>query len=71
MKGSQSSIFPVSKLVRALVIIYDKIFRALVVGDILLLKPFLDLGFDSVIRWKLPDSEMFPQFAEHAKVKGN
>lgn len=39
-----------TKLVQALVIVYNKIFQALVVeGDVLLLsKPLLDLSFDSV-----------------------
>jgi hypothetical protein len=33
-------------------------------------KPLLDLCFDSVIRWKLPASEMLFQFAKHVKVQG-
>jgi hypothetical protein len=61
----------VSKLVQACVIINDEIFQALVVeGDVLLLKPFLDLRFDGVVRWKLPISEMFSQFTKHVKVQG-
>jgi hypothetical protein len=39
----------VSKLVQALVV-KDEIFQALVVEDVLLTKPFLDLGFDGVVR---------------------
>jgi hypothetical protein len=39
-----------------LVIMYSEIFQALVIGDILLPKPFLDLGFNNVIRWKFPVS---------------
>jgi hypothetical protein len=38
-------------------------------GDVLLQKPFLDLGFDGVVRWKLPASETFFQFAKHVKVQ--
>jgi hypothetical protein len=45
-----------SKLVQALVITYDK-------------QPFLDLGFDGVVRWKLPASEMFFQFPKYVKVQ--
>jgi hypothetical protein len=49
-----------STLVQALVIIYDGIFQALAVeGNVLLPKPFLDLGFDGVVRRKSPFSEMF------------
>jgi hypothetical protein len=47
---------------------YNEIFQALAVEDGLLQKPFLDLSFDGVIRWKLPASEMFSQFAKHMKV---
>jgi hypothetical protein len=48
------------KLVEELVIMYNEISQALAVdGDILVPKPFLDLGFDGVIRWKLPASETF------------
>jgi hypothetical protein len=48
---------------------YNEIFQALVVdGDALLPNPFLDLCFDGVIRWKLPATEMFYQFAKHVKV---
>jgi hypothetical protein len=50
----------VSKLVHAAVIIYDEIFQALAVqGDVLQQKQFLDIGFDLVVRWKFPASEMF------------
>jgi hypothetical protein len=39
---------------------YDEIFQALAEGgDALLPKPFLDRGFDGVIRWKLRASEIF------------
>jgi hypothetical protein len=48
----------VSKLVQALVIMYDESFQALAVDDVLLQKLFLDLGFDSVITWKFPYLEM-------------
>jgi hypothetical protein len=38
------------RVVQGLVITYDEIFQALAVeGDVLLPKPFLDLGFDSAI----------------------
>jgi hypothetical protein len=60
----------VSKLVQALVITYDEIFKALATEDNdQPPKSILDLGFDSVIRWKLPASEMFFQFAEHMEVQ--
>jgi hypothetical protein len=50
----------VTKLIQALVIIYDEIFQAPVVeGDILFQKPFLDLGFDGVVSWKSMVLEMF------------
>jgi hypothetical protein len=62
----------VSKLVQALVITYDEIFQALAVKrDVLLLKLFLDLGVDNVIRWKSPASDVFFQFAKHVKVEGS
>jgi hypothetical protein len=58
-------------LVQALVIMCDEIFQTMAVeGDVLLLKPFLDLGFDGVIRWKSLAWEMFFQFAKHVKVQG-
>jgi hypothetical protein len=39
---------------------YDVIFHALSVeGDVLLSKPFLDLGCDGVVRGKSPASGMF------------
>jgi hypothetical protein len=44
-----------SKLVQALFITYDEISQALAVGDVLLPKPFLNLGFDDVVRWKPPE----------------
>jgi hypothetical protein len=47
----------VPSLVQAL-ITYKGIFQALA-EDVLLPKPFLDLGFDGVIRWISPTSEMF------------
>jgi hypothetical protein len=33
-------------------VMYDEMFQALVVDDLLFPKPFLDLGFDGVVRWK-------------------
>jgi hypothetical protein len=60
----------VSNLVKALVITYDEIFQTLAVGDVLLPKPFLDLGFNGVVRWKSPALKMFLQFAKHMKVRG-
>jgi hypothetical protein len=49
----------VSKLVHALGITHDEIFQALAAeGDVLPPKPFLDLGFDAVVRWKSPASKM-------------
>jgi hypothetical protein len=43
----------VLKLIQALIIMYDEIFLALVLeGDVLFLTQFLDLGFDSIIRWR-------------------
>jgi hypothetical protein len=61
----------VSNLVQALVITYDEIFQALAVegDDVLLQKQFLDLGFDDVVRWKSPASEMFSQLARHVEVQ--
>jgi hypothetical protein len=44
---------------------YKEIIQAMAVGDFLFLKPFLDLSFEGVIRWKLPASEIFLQFAKH------
>jgi hypothetical protein len=32
--------------------------------------PFLDLDIDDVLRWKLPASGMFFQFAKHVEVEG-
>jgi hypothetical protein len=50
----------VPKLVQALVITYVDIFHSLAVeGGVLLPKTFLDLGFDCVVTWKSPASEMF------------
>jgi uncharacterized membrane protein len=41
----------VFKHVQALVIIYNEIFQSLTVkGHVLFQKPFLDLGFDGVVR---------------------
>jgi hypothetical protein len=34
-------------------------------------KPFLDLGFDVVVIWKTPASEMFLQVTKHVKVQGD
>jgi hypothetical protein len=60
----------VPKLIQALVIMYDEISQALAVeGDVLLPKPFPDPGFDGVVRWKSPTSEMFFQFAKHVEVR--
>jgi hypothetical protein len=49
--GHQSSIFPHSfQTFQLLIITYDEIFQFLAVeGEVLLLKPFLDLGFDVVV----------------------
>jgi hypothetical protein len=45
----------VLKLVQALLIKCDEIFQAVAVkGDVLLPKPFLDLGFGGVFRLKSP-----------------
>jgi hypothetical protein len=58
-----------SKLVQALVITHDEIFPALAARDVLLPKPFLDLGFDGVVRWKSRPSEtFFFHFAKQVKV---
>jgi hypothetical protein len=44
----------VRKLVQALVITYDEIYQALVIeGDVLLSKPFPELGFDGVVKCDL------------------
>jgi hypothetical protein len=62
MLGHYSSLFfhTVPRTVQALVITYDEIFQALAIeGNFLHQKPFLDLGFDGVVRWKTPASEMF------------
>jgi hypothetical protein len=60
----------VPKFVQALVIMYDEIFQALMLEeDSLLPKPFLDLGFDSVIRRKSASYKFF-QFSKHLKVQG-
>jgi hypothetical protein len=58
--------------VQALVITYDKISQALAVqADVLLPKPFLYFGFDGVVRWKSPASEIFFfQFSKHVEVRG-
>jgi hypothetical protein len=43
----------VPKPVQTLAIMYDEIFQVLAIGgEILLLKPFLDLSFEGVIIWK-------------------
>jgi hypothetical protein len=58
----------VPKLIQTPVITYNEIFQALAVeGDISLPKPFMDLGFDSVVRRtrKSLASEMIFQFAKH------
>jgi hypothetical protein len=57
----QSSIFPHGpQTVQAPVIRKDDIFQSLAVqGDVQLRKPFLNLGIDVVVRWKLPATEMF------------
>jgi hypothetical protein len=44
----------VSKFVQALVITYDEIFQVLAVEDVLLQKPFLDLGFEGVCQTEIP-----------------
>jgi hypothetical protein len=50
----------IPKHAEAHVMTYDEVSQAPAVeGDILFLKRFLDLGFDGVIRWKLPLSEIF------------
>jgi hypothetical protein len=49
----------VPKLVQTDVVKYDEIFQALAIGDVLLRKPFLDLGFDGVVRWKSLASKVF------------
>jgi hypothetical protein len=49
---------------------YDNILQALAVEEaIMFLKPFLDLGFNGVIRWKSPALEMFSHTAKHVKVQ--
>jgi hypothetical protein len=61
-----------SELVQALVITHDEIFQALAVeGFVPLPKPLLDLGFDCVVPWKSPASEMFFQLAKNLEVQGN
>jgi hypothetical protein len=45
-----------STLVWALVITHDEIFQAVAVEDVLLPKPWLDVGVDGVVRWKSPIS---------------
>jgi hypothetical protein len=61
----------VPQLVLALVVMYDEIFHSLTIeGDILFPKPFLDFGFDGVVRWKPPASEMLFQFSKRVKVRG-
>jgi hypothetical protein len=57
MFGNQPFFNIVLKTVQPLVTKYDEIFQALAVER--LPKPFQDLGFDGVIRWKSPASEMF------------
>jgi hypothetical protein len=50
-------IFPT--LVQGFIITYDETFQALAAeGDVLLPKPFLDIGCDSVVRWKSPASDI-------------
>jgi hypothetical protein len=61
----------VSKLVQAHVTTYNETFQTLAVkGDVLLLKPFPDLGFEDVSRWKSRASERFFQFPKHMEVRG-
>jgi hypothetical protein len=56
------------KLVQALVVTYDKIFQALAAkGDVLPVNPFLDLGFDGVVRWKSPASD-FHVFGKQKEI---
>jgi hypothetical protein len=51
---------------------YDEIFQAMAVEeDALLPKPFLDLGFNGVVRWKSPASGMFFSFPHTSKSTGN
>jgi hypothetical protein len=62
----------VPQLVQVPVIIHDETLQALAVeGDVLIPKPFLDLGFDGAIRWKSPSSETFSQLAKHISQAGN
>jgi hypothetical protein len=42
----------VPKVVQTFVITYDEILHALAVEDLLLQKPLLYLGLDTVVRWK-------------------
>jgi hypothetical protein len=64
--GHQFSIFPqIFQACSDIFVTYDEIFQALAVkGGVLFPLPFLDLGFDGVVRWKSPASEMFSQFAK-------
>jgi hypothetical protein len=71
MFGQQSSIFPHSpQTCPSTYHFYDEIVQALVAeADVLLPKPFLDLGFDGVVKRKSPASEMFSQFAKQVDVR--
>jgi len=51
--------YNVTGFVHTFVTGYDELFQALATeGNVLLLGPLLDFGFD-VVRWKLPTSKMF------------
>jgi hypothetical protein len=70
--GHKFSILPpVPKIVQALVTMHNGISQTLAAqGDVLLLKPFLDFGFNGVVRWKSTASEIIFQFAKHVEVYG-
>jgi hypothetical protein len=56
---STLSFFTVIRFVHTFVKGYNELFQALEIeGNVLLLGPLLDFGFD-VVRWKLPTSKMF------------
>jgi hypothetical protein len=52
----------IPKLVQAIFINYNEIYQTLAAEDVLIPKPFLDLDFGCVVRWKSQASEFFFSF---------
>ena len=62
----------VKKLVQAFLTVYHEVFQALAVdGGVLFSKPLLDLGYDSIVRWKLPmPRNVFPVWQTRDSRRG-